>query len=62
MEFKYCPIPNSTQGINQSRKTSLLEGFQPASRETQSYRSNEFLDVHSLRYVYGINAEIIWLF
>lgn len=62
MEYEYCPIPNSAQEIKQSRKTSLLEGFQPASRESQSHGSNEFLDAHRLRDIYEINAEIIGLF
>lgn len=61
-EFEYCPISNSAQGIKQSSKVSLWEGFQPTSRESQSHGNNEFLEAQRLRDVYGINAEIIWLF
>ena len=41
---------------------SLLQGFQPASQETQGYGSNKFWVAHRLRNFYGINTEVTWLF
>ena len=44
------------------KEISLLQGFQPASREMQGYWSNEFRVAHRLKGFYEVNVEVVWLF
>lgn len=57
-----CQNPNSAHWVKQSRKTSLLQGFSPASQETQGYENNESRAAHRLRDFLCSKCRCFWLF